>query len=60
MRQIYCPECYRAFYEYDGRHESEIVKRCKCGQYVKYVPRTDRTVIVKKPIRETASGARFW
>ena len=57
---IYCPECAREIYRYDGKHETEITKRCLCGRYVKYCPATDRTVIINRPERQTASGVRFW
>lgn len=59
-RQIYCPDCARVIYNFDGFHTSNVNLKCKCGQYFRFIANTNKIVRIDKPVRNTSSGARFW
>lgn len=58
--EIYCPECARVIYIYDGKHKSEVNLLCKCGRTYRFDPCKDKIKLINKPERTTSSGARFW
>lgn len=58
---IYCPSCKQKVGIYDGRATMRIDIKCKkCNKRVKFNPTTLKTDITDMPIRETASGKRFY
>ena len=60
LKEIYCPECARVIYRYDGKHTLDIIKKCECGAYVKYDPQRNVATRISKPVRQSSSGTRFW
>lgn len=60
-KTIYCPECGRKIFVYDGRGTMSLSRKCeKCNKIVNYDPETDLVKTARVPIRQTSSGKRFW
>ena len=59
-KEIYCPECLRIIYLYDGKHESSVNLHCECGRFFKFEPKGCKLTEISKPSRNTSSGVRFW
>lgn len=57
---IYCPECARLIYKYDGKSTMDIDLRCECGRYYNFNPQRHEVIQIKRPERTTASGVRFY
>lgn len=58
--KVYCPDCARQVYDFDGIHTSSVNLKCKCGLYLRYIAKENRIIKINKPVRNTSSGARFW
>ena len=56
---IYCPECARQIYIWDGKSTMSIEVGCKCGKFLRFTPNKEVKVI-KRPERNSSSGVRFF
>ena len=57
---VYCPDCARIVYNYDGKHSTQVNLRCECGRYYRFDPKHNQINRINKPETKTSSGARFW
>jgi endogenous inhibitor of DNA gyrase (YacG/DUF329 family) len=56
-KTIYCPQCGRKVFAYDGKSTMIIGVNCKkCRKRVVYNPISDETKLCKIPERNTSSG----
>ena len=59
-KTIYCPQCGRKLFEYNGKVKIPIDTGCKkCKKRIIYFPETDEIKITKIP-QGSSSGTRVW
>lgn len=58
---IYCPDCGRKLFHYDGKATTTISMKCqKCDKLATFTPRTSKVTLTKLPLRASGSGKRFY
>lgn len=58
--KIQCPNCGNVLGETSGNQGNIIIQCSECKKLVKYVWRTNETVITSRPGRDTSSGKRLY
>lgn len=60
-KTIYCPECCRKVFQYDGKSKINPQGKCrKCNRLIVYDIATDTVSVKKIPERTQGSGMRFY
>lgn len=61
VTKIYCPRCGRKVTSWDGKSEINLLAKCtNCNMLVKFDVNTEKTEIIRKPVRKQSSGLTFY